>query len=241
MLKAALTLREPHKAGPYAEALEQAGIEPALISPEAPRSLAGLQGLVLSGGTDLNPARYGAAPHPHNEPPDDARDELESSLLAEALAGGLPVLAICRGMQLFNVAHGGTLIQDLENSAVHVVRGDDPGLAAHRILVEPDTRLAAILGKGAHAVNSRHHQAVDRVGAGLRVTARSVPDGVIEALERSDHPFALAVQWHPEDQVRRDAEQKKLFEAFAGALAIHQHGPIARGGGSARSAPTRRR
>jgi gamma-glutamyl-gamma-aminobutyrate hydrolase PuuD len=218
MLKAGLTFRYSHKAEPYAEALRQAGIEPVLISSGQPRSLAGLQGLLLSGGTDLNPARYGATPHPGNEAPDDARDELETRLLAEAVAAGLPVLAICRGMQLFNVAHGGTLIQHLENSAAHVVCGDDPALPAHQILVEPDTRLAAILGEGAHAVNSRHHQAVERVGAGLRVTARSTPDGVIEALERSDRRFALAVQWHPEDQARQDATQKKLFEAFAAAL-----------------------
>jgi len=99
-----------------------------------------------------------------------------------------------------------------------VVRGDDLALPAHQVLVEPGTRLAAILGPGAHAVNSRHHQAVERVGAGLRVTARSTPDGVIEALERSAGQFAVAVQWHPEDQARRDATQKKLFEAFAAAL-----------------------
>ena len=219
ILKAALTFRYPHKAEPYAEALRQAGVEPVLISSDEPRALAGLQGLLLSGGTDLNPARYGGTPHPGNEAPDDARDDVETRLLDEALAADLPVLAICRGMQLFNVAHGGTLIQHLDNSAVHVVRDNDPALPVHQILVEPGTRLAAILGKGAHAVNSRHHQAVERVGAGLRVTARSTPDGVIEALERSDGSFALAVQWHPEDQVLRDAEQRKLFEAFAQALA----------------------
>jgi putative glutamine amidotransferase len=88
------------------------------------------------------------------------------------------------------------------------VRGNDPSLAAHQILVEPGTRLAAIFGAGAHPVNSRHHQAVGRVGAGLRVTARSTPDGVIEALERDD----------PEDQARRGGEQRRLFEAFAEAL-----------------------
>jgi putative glutamine amidotransferase len=211
MLKAGLTFSEPLKAEAYAGALRQAGIEPVLISPKQARPLAGLQGLLLSGGTDLNPARYGATPDPGNETPDDARDEMESALLAAALAADVPVLAICRGMQLFNVAHGGTLIQHLDNSAVHVMRGADPALPAHQILVEPGTRLAAILGEGPHAVNSRHHQAVDRVGAGLRVTARSTPDGVIEALERSDRRFAVAVQWH-------DATQKKLFEAFAFAL-----------------------
>jgi len=217
-LKAALTFREPHKAEPYAEALRQAGIEPVLISPDSPRALAGLQGLLLSGGTDLNPSRYGERPHPAAEEPDDARDALETALLAEALAADLPVLAICRGMQLFNVAHGGTLIQHLGNAEAHVVRGDDPALPAHRILVEPGTRLAEVLGEGAHAVNSRHHQAVGRVGAGLRVSARSTPDGVVEALEPRDGRFALAVQWHPEDQAQRDASQRKLFEAFAAAL-----------------------
>jgi putative glutamine amidotransferase len=217
--KAGLTFRYPHKAEPYAEALRQAGIEPVPISSGQPRSLAGLQGLLLSGGTDLNPALYDAAPHPGNETPDDARDELETRLLREALAADLPVLAICRGMQLFNVAHGGTLVQHLENTAEHQVHGDDVALPAHYILVEQDSRLAAILGEGAHAVNSRHHQAVERVGAGLLVTARSTPDGVIEALERGDRRFALAVQWHPEDQVRRDAAQRKLFQAFAEALA----------------------
>lgn len=217
--KAGLTFRSEHKAEPYAEALRRAGIEPILIAVDQPRSLAGMQGLLLSGGTDLNPARYGASPHPGNEIPDDARDELETRLLAEALAANLPVLAICRGMQLFNVAHGGTLIQHLENAAAHQVHGSDPAQPAHPILVEPDSRLGAILGEGAHSVNSRHHQAVERVGAGLRVTARSTPDGVIEALERDDRRFALAVQWHPEDQARRDAEQRKLFQAFAEALA----------------------
>lgn len=216
--KAGLTFRFPHKAEPYAEALRQAGIEPVPISPGEPRPLGGLHGLLLSGGTDVNPARYGAASYPGNETPDDQRDELETALLAEALAADLPVLAICRGMQLFNVAHGGTLIQHLDNTAMHRVRGSDPGLPVHQILVEPDSRLAAILGNGAHAVNSRHHQAVEQVGAGLRVTARSTPDGVIEALERPDRRFALAVQWHPEDQAPRDVEQRRLFEAFAQAL-----------------------
>jgi len=216
--RAGLTFRYRNKAEPYAEALRQAGIEPVLISPENARPLVGLQGLMLSGGNDLNPARYGATAVPGNEDPDDERDELECSLLAGALAADLPVLAICRGMQLFNVFHGGTLIQHLANSDVHRVRGDHPELPVHQILVEPGSRLASILGAGLHGVNSRHHQAVGRIGGGLRVTARSAPDGVVEALERADRRFAVAVQWHPEDQIARDKQQLKLFEAFAEVL-----------------------
>jgi len=216
--KAGLTFRDPRKVEPYADALRQAGIEPVLISPEAPRPLDGLEGLVVSGGTDLNPARYGAVAEAGNEAPDDPRDEMESSLLLSALERDLPVLAICRGMQLFNVVHGGTLIQDLANSDLHRVRGNDPALPVHQVIVEAGSRLAAILGEGVHSVNSRHHQAVGRCGDGLRVTARSTPDGIIEALERGDRRFALAVQWHPEDQVRQDPAQRKLFEAFAQAL-----------------------
>ncbi len=216
-LKALLTYREPHKVAPYAEALCLAGIDPVLVSPGEAVSLSGCRGLVLSGGTDLNPALYGEPPHPEDEDPDDERDALENRLLKEALAADLPVLAICRGMQLFNVAHGGTLIQHLDNPSVHRVRTPDPAIPAHEIQVDPGTRLAAILGAGPHAVNSRHHQAIGRIGGGLRVTARSLPDGVIEAMERGDRRFALAVQWHPEDQVRSDPTQRKLFEGFAEA------------------------
>jgi gamma-glutamyl-gamma-aminobutyrate hydrolase PuuD len=213
-----ITYRDRRKAEPYAGALVRVGVEPVLISPEYPRPLAGLQGLLLSGGTDVSPARYGAAPHDGNDAPDEERDALEAALLDQALECGLPVLAICRGMQLFNVVHGGSLIQHLDNAAVHRVRDNDPALPVHNIVVEPGSRLAAILGEGVHPVNSRHHQAVGRVGAGLRVSARSAPDGVIEALERADRKFALAVQWHPEDQARLEPSQQKLFEAFARVL-----------------------
>ncbi len=214
----ALTFRDPRKAERYAEALRQAGIEPALISPQQPRPLAGLHGLVLSGGTDLNPARYHAEAGPANEPPDDERDQLESELLQQALDSDLPVLAICRGMQLFNVVHGGTLIQHLDTSAIHQVRGNDPAVPVHPIVIEPGSQLAAILGEGTVLVNSRHHQGVAQVGTGLKITARSTSDNVIEALERPDRRFAVAVQWHPEDQVHRDSRQKRLFEAFAWML-----------------------
>ncbi len=215
--RAALTYRVLKKAEPYADALSAAGIEPVLVSPDAPRALDGL-GLVLSGGTDLNPSLYGATAQAENEDPDDPRDALECKLLAEALDRDLPVLAICRGLQLFNVAHGGTLVQHLPNVDLHAVRDGDPAQPVHDVEILPGTRLAAILGCGIHVVNSRHHQAAARRGAGLRISARSVGDGVIEGLEREDRRFAVAVQWHPEDQARQDAEQRKLFEAFGQEL-----------------------
>ena len=216
--RAGLTFRYAHKAEPYAEALRLAGIEPVRITPDAPLPLNGLAGLVLSGGTDVHAGLYEALPHSENETADVERDALESALLRDALERDLPVLAICRGLQLFNVVHGGTLIQHLENLAIHRVRGDDPSVPAHEIQVEPGSRLAAVLGAGLHRVNSRHHQAVDRVGVDLVITARSIPDGLIEALERPDKRFAVAVQWHPEDLAIRGSEQKKLFEALAEAM-----------------------
>ncbi|MBI3472676.1 MAG: gamma-glutamyl-gamma-aminobutyrate hydrolase family protein [Candidatus Solibacter usitatus] len=203
-----VTFRYPEKVRPYVEAARNAGLEPVLILPDQPRSLDGLDGLLVTGGTDLNARLYGAEPHPANDTPDDERDTLERGLLQEALARDLPVLCICRGMQLFNVLHGGTLLQDMAGHRA-------PGVAeAHRIAVEPGTRLAGILDPGPHPVNSRHHQVVDQPGAGLRVSARS-EDGYIEALERPDRKFALAVQWHPEDLVERHQEAKRLFSAFA--------------------------
>jgi putative glutamine amidotransferase len=216
--KAALTFRYKHKAEPYADAMREAGIEPVLISPDAPATLEGLQGLLLSGGDDLNPSLYGAAPYAGNDPPDDERDALEAGLLRQALDRDLPLLALCRGMQLCNVVHGGTLVQHLDTSNLHQISDGDHALPVHEIQIEPGTRLAAILGDGRHPGNSRHHQAVERCGRGLRISARSVPDGVIEGVERDDRAFAVAVQWHPEDQATRDATQRKLFAAFGEAL-----------------------
>jgi putative glutamine amidotransferase len=140
---------------------------------------------------------------------------MEWRLLEQAVAADIPVLAICRGMQLFNVFHpGGTLLQHLDG---HAVNSHDPAEPAHSVVQEPDSRLASILGLGPVEVNSRHHQAVQQVGQGLVVTSRS-GDGVIEGLERPDLRFAVAVQWHPEDQTVRFAAQRRLFEAFAAAL-----------------------
>jgi gamma-glutamyl-gamma-aminobutyrate hydrolase PuuD len=216
MKRVAVTYSNEKKVPPYADALRLAGVDPLLVSPaNAIVSLDGVDGLMLSGGTDLNPSLYGQNLDPQSEHSDDERDALELRLLREALERDLPVLAICRGLQLFNIAHsGGSLVQHIDG---HAVRGGDPSLPAHTVRVEPGTILEQILGPGEHPVNSRHHQAAAAVGSGLRLSAFA-PDGTIEGLERPDRRFAVAVQWHPEDQVRAFPEQLRLFQAFAAAL-----------------------
>jgi len=216
MKRAVITYRVPAKAAPYAEALRLVGAEPLLVSPDHPRDLQGIAGLLLSGGTDVAPALYGRHPDTRSDLPDEARDALEWRLLREALERDLPVLAICRGMQLLNVAHGGTLLQHLEGHSVRTP--ENPALPVHEVIVDPASRLASILGPGPHPVNSRHHQAVDRIGQGLVETAWSAGERVVEGLERPDRRFVVAVQWHPEDQVSSHAAQRHLFEVFAEAL-----------------------
>jgi putative glutamine amidotransferase len=192
---------------PYIEALRAAGVE--LVEGT---STEGFAGLVLMGGTDVNPALYGESPDPQTEEPDDARDALECALIAEALERDLPVLGICRGLQILNVQHGGTLVQHTEG---HRVNTEDKGVPAHPVEIVPDTRLAVIAGsKLKWYVNSRHHQAVAKVGKGLVISARDPRDGTVEALERPDKRFVVAVQWHPENQ----RDMAKLFCAFAAAL-----------------------
>lgn len=221
-MRAAIAFRNPVKLVHYESALRQAGIEPVRISPDAPSSLESVDGLVLTGGTDVNPARYKRRPAAETDQPDDPRDELETRLVQEALANRMPLLAICRGMQLLNVACGGTLFQHLPTTGVHRFKkpGDEPGRhsAAHTVRVTPGTRLASIIGEGEHEVNSRHHQAVDRPGEGLIVSAVS-SDGVIEALEKPGQAFVLAVQWHPEDRVLVCEADRKVFAVFAEEMA----------------------
>ena len=216
-MRVAVTFGNEARVGPYELALREAGIEPV----RNPESLDSLDGLLLTGGSDINPARYGQK-NTGSDEVNDARDELEMRLLQEALAADLPVLAICRGLQLFNVVCGGTLIQHLSSTEVHRQRPQnaEPGKhpSAHRIWVAPDTRLAGIIGGGGHDVNSRHHQAVESLGRGLIVSAIA-SDGVIEAIEKPGATFALAVQWHPEDRILASAADRKLFEAFAATMA----------------------
>lgn len=212
-IRVALATRNEDRAEPYRRALQNAGLDVVTFAPNGGASLDGVAGLVLSGGTDVDPALYRATPVPETDAPDRERDDYESELLREALIRDLPVLAICRGLQLFNVARGGTLIQHLPNTLKHKQRTG--GIPVHEVVVEGS--MAEVFGARETGVNSRHHQAVDRLGDGLVVTARDPGDGVIEGFVMPAARFAVAVQWHPEDMV--DApDQVRLFTAFANAM-----------------------
>ena len=212
----------------YVRSLEGAGLVPVIVPPLAAPAAAGAiiascAGLLLTGGEDVDPARYGVPAHPATGTPHGPRDETELAMFRAAMASHTPVLAICRGIQLANVALGGTLVQDLPTERPSGVRHDQPderGERTHAVSVTPGTRLADALGATALRVNSYHHQAVDRLGEGLIVTGRS-PDGVIEAVEAIDPAWwMVAVQWHPEDLTTDvQAWDRGLFAAFAGAVA----------------------
>jgi putative glutamine amidotransferase len=189
----------------YAHAIQRAGgIAVVLVPDEATTGdpdevLDRVDGLVLAGGRDLDPGAYGAAAHPQTSPPDPLRDAFELALTTRALARDLPVLGICRGMQVLNVARGGTLHQHLPDLVGHeehrLVQGT---FGDHDVRLEDGSLAARAAGGPLVATKSHHHQGVDRVGDGLRVTGWSAPDGSIEAIEADGERFALGVQWHPE-------------------------------------------
>lgn len=207
----------------YHDRIVESGGEPVDLHPDVARPvdelIASLDGVLLSGGPDVAPARYGAAPHPATDEGDLPRDELEFTLLRAALARDLPVLAICRGQQLLNVAFGGTLLQHIEGDA-HRWRDLGDGTSEsrwHDVVIEPGSRLHALLGARRLSANSRHHQAVlpDGVGEGLVVTAQS-DDGIVEGLEAPGYRWVLAVQWHPEREEVAD-RFRPIFDAFVAA------------------------
>jgi len=198
----------------YAERVTEAGARPVLLPPVAgvETVLERLDGLILVGGPDLDPARYGAAPHPATDPPRTARDAAELALARAALDAGLPLLGICRGLQVLNVLLGGTLHQHLPDLVGHEGHSPTPGrFGTHPVRVRPGSRLAKILDREELAVPTHHHQAVERLGAGLNPVAWS-EDGLVEAAEYGDHPFAVAVQWHPEA-----GDDLSLFQALVTA------------------------
>jgi putative glutamine amidotransferase len=182
-----------------------------------------LDGLLLSGGSDIDPACYGAAPTPLLQDVEPVRDRTELALARWALADYKPVLGICRGLQVLNVAGGGTLYQDISEypgARRHTYYPDYPfDLLAHPIQIAPSSRLAHIVGGTTLKVNSLHHQACQTVAPTLQAVAQA-PDGLIEALEAPGHPFALGVQWHPEVLLGL-TETRALFRAVVAASARH--------------------
>ena len=213
-----IVYRELAEADPYVRAIQSAGAHPLLEEARPGIKIGQSSGLLLTGGSDVNPARYGEPAAAETQPPDDVRDDAESALIDEALARDLPLFGICRGMQMLNVHLGGSLIQHLPTAVRHVRRTPDKGLAVHQVVIESGTLLARIADRPTWEVNSQHHQAVARLGSGLRVCARDAVDGVIEAIELQGRRYVLAVQWHPENQAVTDPEQRRLFHSFADAL-----------------------
>jgi gamma-glutamyl-gamma-aminobutyrate hydrolase PuuD len=194
------------------DSVEHAGGRPLVLPPtddDAAAVLDLLGALIVSGGPDLDPALYGAEPHPQTDPARPERDRFELELLSGALERDMPVLAVCRGSQVLNVARGGDLVQHLPEVVGHERHKHTPGqFADHSVALDADSRLARVLG-GAHApVKSHHHQGYGRVGEALRPVAWA-DDGTVEALEDPDKRFALGVLWHPEE-----GEDKALFEAL---------------------------
>lgn len=214
-----LPYREKNRIAPYEAAVRDTGMEPVSQEADSGLVLDDVLGLLLTGGTDVSPRLYGEESAPETDKQLDLqRDETEMALIAEALSRDLPIFAICRGLQILNVQHGGTLIQHLDTPERHKRRTPDPSVPIHSVSIEPGTKLRAIAGTESWEVNSRHHQAARKVGNGLVVSAFDPVDGVIEGLERPDKRFVVAVQWHPEDQAAVNEQQRRLFQAFCNAL-----------------------
>ena len=179
-----------------------------------------LDGIVFTGGGDIKTSYYQGGEHPKVSGVEPDRDRVELKLLEGAVSDELPFLGICRGLQLINVGLGGTLYADIADQVPGADKHDfypdwEPDYLAHSVEVDPGTRLADIIGGGQIEVNSLHHQSVDKVAPDLLVTAKS-PDGIIEAVELPEHPFGVAVQWHPE-WLTAHKKMRDLFAAFAKA------------------------
>jgi gamma-glutamyl-gamma-aminobutyrate hydrolase PuuD len=208
----------------YPRSVADAGASPVILPVQQERGatldalVRRLDGLVLTGGPDVDPARYGAEPHPRSQPPRLERDERELALIDAAGRCGLPLLAICRGMQLLNVARGGTLVQHLPEVVGHDDHNPTPGaFSTHRVRIEPGSSLHKALGWDARDVPTHHHQGIDRLAEGLSAVAWA-EDGTIEAIEDPTKPFLTGVQWHPEADDNR-AVFESLVRAAAGVLA----------------------
>lgn len=211
----------------YVQALSLAGADPLLVPPGLPDKgmgslLARLDGILFSGGGDIHPRFYGSQPHPLVTEVDEDRDRVEIALVRQAMQRGTPFLGICRGLQVINVALGGSLYEDLLDQYPNSLKHDrfpekERDYLAHSVSIDENSQLAEILGTQEVQVNSLHHQGIRKAAPGLRSTAHA-PDGVIEAVEAPEHPFGLAVQWHPE-WLQAHLVMRSLFERFVQAAA----------------------
>ncbi|MCS6837040.1 MAG: gamma-glutamyl-gamma-aminobutyrate hydrolase family protein [Anaerolineae bacterium] len=209
-----------------ARAIEAAGglpvLIPAALSQDTLRALyERLDGLMLPGGGDVDPVHYQQEAHPTVNRIDEDRDRTEMTLTRWAVADDLPLFGICRGVQVMNVALGGTLVQDIpsqvQTDLKHDIPNDQPrSTRLHEVVINEGSRLARILGTTRTEVNSLHHQAVGAIAPSAQATAHA-PDGVIEALELPDKYFVLAVQWHPEDMIDDNEAMRRIFVEFVEA------------------------
>jgi putative glutamine amidotransferase len=203
----------------YIESVRRAGGIPVLLPPDTANEVASLlprlDGLIITGGADIDPNHYnGNAQHPSLTKIDYERDSSELALIRAWLNTEKPMLCVCRGMQVLNVAFGGTMhehIPDVRENDIH--RSADGLWTIHEILVDENSLLAQVMGTNKVETYSGHHQAVKAIGQGLCVVAQA-PDGIVEAIEHEKHPWLIGVQWHPEKSAATDPSQQALFDAL---------------------------
>lgn len=210
---------------PYVAALQRAGAQEAVLRPvelsaaDAAEVLEPFAGLLLAGGGDVVPAHYGQERHERTYGTIPVRDDFELALCAAAIARGMPILAICRGTQVLNVQRGGTLAQHIADDLTgHGKPGVEGGQEVHDVDLDPGSRVADAMAVAVAACSCHHHQAIDELGDGLVVTARS-PDGVVETIELAGDAWVVGVQWHPEDTAATDPVQQRLFDTFVAECA----------------------
>lgn len=206
----------------YVTAVQQAGGMPVLLPPADglfPDILSRIDGIVFTGGCDVDPVHYGGdRSHPALTPLDGERDRAELNAMRATISdGNTPMLCVCRGLQVLNVALGGTLVEHIEDLGRGDMHRDENGhWTLHESRVAPDSRTAKALGGASPVAISGHHQGLGRLAAGLSVTSRA-EDGIVEAVELADHPWCVGVQWHPEITAASDPSQQGLFDALIAA------------------------